>query len=75
MTDCEDCSGLVLPSVKMLSEITEALDQPTYTIHFGTCMKLAMETADCPIDFENLKAILENKFGVNVVLGTHTYWC
>jgi hypothetical protein len=32
-----------------------------------------METADCPIDFENLKFILENKFNVNVVLGTHSY--
>jgi hypothetical protein len=36
-------------------------------------MKLAMETADCPIDFEDLKVAPENKFGVNVVLGTHTY--
>jgi predicted metal-binding protein len=36
-------------------------------------MKLAMETAECPIDFDNLKPMLETKFGVEVVLGTHTY--
>lgn len=27
----------------------------------------------CPIDFDALKPILENKFGIEVVLGTHTY--
>jgi len=36
-------------------------------------MKLAMETADCPIDFDDLKVVLENKFGVKVTLGTHSY--
>jgi hypothetical protein len=34
-------------------------------------MKMAMETADCPIDFEDLKVALENK--LNLILGTHTY--
>jgi len=32
-----------------------------------------METAGCPIDFEELKLNLEKKFGVKVILGTHTY--
>ena len=73
MTDCGDCPGLVVPRVKLLSEVTKNLDQAIETIHLGTCMKLAMETADCPIDFEDLKVTLENKFGVNVVLGTHSY--
>ena len=36
-------------------------------------MKLAMETAECPIDFDDLKVTLEAKFGVQVVLGTHSY--
>jgi predicted metal-binding protein len=36
-------------------------------------MKLAMETADCPIDYDDLKVTLENNFGINVVLGTHSY--
>jgi len=73
MTDCGDCPGLTVPRVKLLKEVTNNLERPIDTIHFGTCMKLAMETGDCPIDFDLLKAILENKFGVKVVLGTHNY--
>ena len=73
MTDCGDCPGLVVPRVKLLSEITKNLDRPIDVLHLGTCVKLAMETAECPIDFESLKVTLENKFGVQVVLGTHSY--
>ena len=36
-------------------------------------MKLAMETAGCPIEFDDLKVTLEKKFGAKVVLGTHSY--
>jgi len=36
-------------------------------------VKLAMETADCPIAFDDLKVTLEKKFGVKEVLGTHSY--
>jgi predicted metal-binding protein len=73
MTHCGDCPGLTVPRVKLLNEITRGLDRSIDTIHLGTCMKLAMETAACPIDFDSLKPILENKFGVEVVLGTHAY--
>ncbi len=73
MTDCGDCPGLVVPRVKLLSEVTKNLDRPMEIVHLGTCMKLAMETAACPIDFEDLKITLEKKFGVRVVLGTHSY--
>jgi len=73
MTDCGDCPGLTVPRVKLLSELTNSLGRPIDVIHLGTCMKLAMETADCPIDFDDLKVTLENKFGVEVILGTHTY--
>jgi predicted metal-binding protein len=73
MTHCGDCPGLTVPRVKLLSEILKGLDRPMDVIHFGTCMKLAMETADCPIDYDDLKVTLENKFGVEVILGTHTY--
>jgi predicted metal-binding protein len=73
MTDCGDCPGLTVPRVKLLNEITGGLGRPIDVIHFGTCVKLAMETAGCPIDFDNLKATLEQKFGVEVVLGTHNY--
>lgn len=73
MTDCGDCPGLVVPRVKMLSEVTRAAERPLDVIHLGTCMKIAMDTAACPIDFDELKPTLEKKFGVEVVLGTHTY--
>jgi predicted metal-binding protein len=55
------------------TEISRNLGRPLEVLHLGTCMKLAMETAECPIDFDNLKPMLETKFGVEVVLGTHTY--
>ncbi|MFC1628965.1 CGGC domain-containing protein [Gemmatimonadota bacterium] len=73
MTDCGDCPGLTVPKLKLLKEVTTGLERPIDVIHFGTCVKLAMETAACPIDFDDMKAVLENKFGVEVVLGTHTY--
>jgi len=73
MTDCGDCPGLTVPRVKLLNEVTRNLERPIDVLYLGTCVKLAMETAACPIDFDELKPILENKFGVEVVLGTHTY--
>ena len=73
MTDCGDCPGLTIPRVKLLGELTKGLGRPIEVIHLGTCMKLAMETAECPIDFDDLKVTLEKKFGVEVVLGTHSY--
>ena len=73
MTDCGDCPGLVVPRVKQLKEMTKVLDTPIDTVYFGTCMKLAMETAACPIDFEAVKPVLTKKFGVEVILGSHPY--
>ena len=73
MTDCGDCPGLVVPRVKQLKELTGALDTPIDTVYFGTCMKLAMETAQCPIDYEDMETILTRELGVEVVLGTHAY--
>jgi predicted metal-binding protein len=73
MTDCGDCPGLVVPRVKLLTDVVQGLGGEIDTLHLGTCVKLAMETADCPIDFDDLKATLEHKFGIEVVLGTHAY--
>ena len=73
MTDCGDCPGLVVPRVKLLNEITKNLGRPIEIVHLGTCVKLAMETAACPIDFGELKVLLEKKFGIELVLGTHSY--
>ncbi len=73
MTHCGDCPGLTFPRVKLLNEVTKMLGREIEVVHMGTCMKLAMETAQCPIDFDEMKTLLENKFGVEVVLGTHAY--
>lgn len=73
MTDCGDCPGLAVAKVKLLSEVTNSLERPMEIVHLGTCMKLAMETAECPIDYDDLKVTLEKKFDVSVVLGTHYY--
>ncbi len=73
MTDCGDCPGLVVPRVKLLKEVTNNVGRPFEVLHLGTCVKLAMETAQCPIDYDDLKATLEAKFGCEVVLGTHSY--
>ena len=59
--------------MKLLGEVARNLGREIETLHLGTCMKLAMETADCPIDFDELKMTLEQKFGLEVVLGTHAY--
>ena len=73
MTDCGDCPGLVVPRVKLLSEVLKNLGREIEVLHLGTCMKGAMATAQCPIDFDALKPIIEEKFGCRVVLGTHSY--
>ena len=56
-----------------MKEMTTAMGRTIDVVHLGTCMKLAMETAACPIDYDLVKPIIEEKFGVKVVLGTHTY--
>jgi predicted metal-binding protein len=73
MTDCGDCPGLVVPRVKLLSEVTKQLGREFDAIHLGTCVKLAMETAQCPIDLDELQVVLQARFGKPVVLGTHSY--
>lgn len=73
MTDCGDCPGLVVPRVKLLKEVAKSLGRDFDTVHLGTCMKSAMGTAKCPIDYDDLKIMLEKNLGLNVVLGTHAY--
>jgi predicted metal-binding protein len=73
MTDCGDCPGLAVPRVKLLSEVSKSLGREIEVLHLGTCVKMAMETAQCPIDFDALKPTIEKKFGCKVVLGTHSY--
>ena len=73
MTDCGDCPGLVVPRVKQLTEVTGNMGRDIEAIHLGTCVKAAMTTAQCPIDFDAVKATVESKFGIPMILGTHAY--
>lgn len=73
MTDCGDCPGLIVPRMKLLKETARGLERDIDAVFLGTCVKIAMETAGCPIDLDALKPILEKKFGVEVILGTHGY--
>jgi len=73
MTDCGDCPGLVVPRVKLLTELAGGQGRQIEVLHLGTCIANAMSTAECPIDYGDLKITLEKKFGLEVVLGTHAY--
>ncbi|MFZ0890067.1 MAG: CGGC domain-containing protein [Candidatus Binataceae bacterium] len=73
MTHCGDCPGLTVPRVNLLRETLKGLGQELDVVYLGTCMKGAMESAECPIDFDALKTRLSKKFGVEVILGTHPY--
>jgi predicted metal-binding protein len=73
MTNCGDCPGLVIPKVKLLKATVSQLERDFDVLFLGTCVKLAIETASCPIDPDSLIPMLESKFGVKIVLGTHNY--
>lgn len=73
MTDCGDCPGLTVPRVKLLSDVAKNVGRPLEVVHLGTCVKAAINMAQCPIKFDKLKATVEEKFGCEVVLGTHSY--
>lgn len=73
MTDCGDCPGLVIPRLKLVTDVVKGLGGAVDAVHLGTCVKLAIETAACPIKFEELKERVNNKFNLPLVLGTHAY--
>jgi predicted metal-binding protein len=59
--------------VKPLKEVASGPETAFEVVHLGTCVKTAMETGRCPIDYDELCVMLKQKFGVDVVLGTHSY--
>lgn len=70
MTDCGDCPGLQVPRILGM---LEGLGREVDAINLGTHMKMAYEHGNCPIDPDEVKPKLENKFSKPVILGTHTY--
>lgn len=72
MTDCGDCPGMPTDRVELLMKDAENRGRKIDAVHFGSCMKAALEVAKCPIRFEQTRAELEAEFpGLHVVMGTH----
>ncbi len=73
MTTCGDCPGLVMPKMALVKDICNQYGVDFDYIFIGTCIVKATETAKCPIDIPELKKKLENKFGKEVIIGTHPW--
>ena len=56
-----------------MKRIAELYDRDFDAIHLGTCLMKATQTAKCPIDVEDLKKKIEEKFQKEVIPGTHPY--
>jgi predicted metal-binding protein len=70
MTDCGDCPGILMPRVMLMMDTAEHYGRRPDAIYFGSCMKKA-SMAGCPIDFDKFIPAIKEKFGVEVILGTH----
>lgn len=73
LTSCGDCPGLVVPKMNLVNEVIEGLGEEFDKIFLGTCMVAAVNNAYCPVDLDEQKAILEGKFGKEVIIGTHPW--
>ena len=73
MVDCGGCPGVIMPKVKLLMEMCKLFERDVDAIHLGTCIKVAVQTAQCPIDIIELKKTIEEKFKKEVIFGTHPY--
>jgi len=72
-TGCGGCPGLYMPKMTIVNEMVDKLGREYDVIHFGTCMIKATKTAACPIDLDDMKAKIEDKWGKKVVIGSHPY--
>jgi len=73
MSTCGDCPGLLIPRTALVKDICNQYDVDFDVIFIGTCIVKATETAKCPIDIDEIKKKLENKFGKEVIVGTHPW--
>lgn len=73
MDDCGGCPGIIVPKIKLMTEMGKLYDREIDAVHLGTCVKLATLTAQCPIDVEDLQMIIKDKFQKDLILGTHPY--
>jgi predicted metal-binding protein len=71
--NCGDCPGLIMPKVTLMNEIADNIGREYDTIHLGTCVVKAKKTGQCPLDFDQLKTLIKDNFGKELVVGTHDY--
>ncbi len=71
--NCGDCPGLIMPKLVLMKEIAGTLDESFDVIHLGTCIVKAKKTGQCPLDFEQITALVKENMGKEVVVGTHNY--
>ena len=73
MTTCGDCPGNIMPRVAMIMAQLQNMGREPDAIHLGTCIKMAYEHGNCPMDLDEVKLKLEKKFKKPVIIGTHDY--
>ena len=71
--NCGDCPGLIMPKIQLMKDIAGTLDVDFDVIHLGTCVVKAKKTGKCPLDFDQVKTLVKDNFGKEVVVGTHNY--
>ena len=73
MTDCGDCPGNIMPRVTMIMAQLENMGRTPDAIHLGTCVKMAYEHGNCPMDLDEVKLKIEQALEIPVIIGTHYY--
>ncbi|MEM0078913.1 MAG: CGGC domain-containing protein [Nitrososphaerota archaeon] len=73
ITSCGGCPGFIVNKVGMMRGYGKFYERDVDVIHIGTCIQSAATIGRCPIDLEQVKKKLEEKFGKKVVIGTHPY--
>jgi hypothetical protein len=59
--------------VGLVEKIVEGLDGGIDAFHLGTCVKLAVEHGERPLDLPALQQKIAARTGKPVVVGTHPY--
>ena len=73
MTDCGDCPGLLVQRANMVLGMLNKDLGGFDAIHLGTCVKMAYEHGNCPMDLDEIKLKLQDKFKKPLIIGTHYY--
>lgn len=71
--NCGDCPGVIVPKIQLMNEIADMIGRKFDTIHLGTCVVKAKMMGQCPLDFDKIRSVVKEKFGQDLVVGTHTY--